>query len=137
MSAALTDKLLGRIGAAKLRVPPPGFPALPDLPAARYVDPGFLALERACLWSGAWLYAGGPQAVLHMYFERPVPPGRAGVIDHMAFTAKDLKAVKARFDASGTKYDLRQQAGAGTWQLFCHDPTGAKVELDFDASETL
>jgi len=86
---------------------------------------------------GAWLYAGGPQAVLHMYFERPVPPGRAGVIDHMAFTARDLKAVKARFDASGTKYDLRQQAGAGTWQLFCHDPTGAKVELDFDPSETL
>lgn len=86
---------------------------------------------------GAWLYAGGPQAVLHMYFERPVPAGRSGVIDHMAFTAKDLKAVKARFDASGTKYDLRQQVGAGTWQLFCLDPTGAKVELDFDPSETL
>jgi len=86
---------------------------------------------------GAWLYAGGPQAVLHVYFDRPVPPQRAGVIDHMAFTARDLRAVKARFDASGTRYDLRQQAGAGTWQLFCHDPNGAKVELDFDPSETL
>jgi catechol 2,3-dioxygenase-like lactoylglutathione lyase family enzyme len=86
---------------------------------------------------GAWLYAGGPQAVLHMYFDRPVPPQRAGVIDHMAFTAKDLKAVKARFDQSGVKYDLRQQAGAGTWQLFCFDPNGAKVELDFDAAERL
>jgi catechol 2,3-dioxygenase-like lactoylglutathione lyase family enzyme len=50
---------------------------------------------------GAWLYAGGPQAVLHVYFDRPVPPQRAGVIDHMAFTAQDLKAVKARFDAAG------------------------------------
>jgi len=86
---------------------------------------------------GAWLYAGGPQAVLHMYFDRPVPPQRAGVIDHMAFTAKDLKAVKARFDQSGVKYDIRQQAGAGTWQLFCFDPNGAKVELDFDAAERL
>lgn len=86
---------------------------------------------------GAWLYAGGPQAVLHMYFDRPVPAQRAGVIDHMAFSARDLRAVKARFDASGTKYDLRQQVGAGTWQLFCYDPSGAKVELDFDASETL
>jgi catechol 2,3-dioxygenase-like lactoylglutathione lyase family enzyme len=86
---------------------------------------------------GAWLYAGGPQAVLHMYFDRPVPAQRAGVIDHMAFTATNLRAVKARFDASGTKYDLRQQAGAGTWQLFCFDPNGAKVELDFDPSETL
>ncbi len=86
---------------------------------------------------GAWLYTGGPQAVLHVYFDRAVPPQRAGVIDHMAFSATDLKAVKARFDASGIKYDLRRQAGAGTWQLFCHDPNGAKVELDFDASESL
>ena len=86
---------------------------------------------------GAWLYAGGPQAVLHMYFGRPMPAERTGVIDHMAFTARGLREVKARFDAAGVKYDLRQQAGAGTWQLFCLDPNGAKVELDFDPSETL
>lgn len=89
-------------------------------------------------FAGAWLYAPEqPHAVLHLYFDRPAPPERAGVIDHMAFTATDLRAVVARFDASGTKYELRQQAGAGTWQLFCHDPNGAKVELDFDASEVL
>jgi len=87
---------------------------------------------------GARLYAeGNPQAVLHIYWDRPMPSGRTGVIDHMAFTASNLKAVKARFDAAGLKYDLRQQAGAGTWQLFSHDPNGAKVELDFDAGETL
>jgi catechol 2,3-dioxygenase-like lactoylglutathione lyase family enzyme len=86
---------------------------------------------------GAWLYAGGPQAVLHMYFERPMPAQRTGVIDHLAFTARDLKSVKARFDERGVKYDLRRQVGAGTWQLFCYDPNGAKVELDFDAAETL
>ena len=86
---------------------------------------------------GAWLYAGGPNAILHIYFDRPVPTQRAGVIDHMAFTSTDLKAVKARFDERGVKYDLRRQAGAGTWQLFSYDPNGAKVELDFDASETL
>ena len=88
-------------------------------------------------FAGAWLYAGGPQAVLHLYFDRPLPSQRAGVIDHLAFTAEDLRAVKARFDANGTKYDLRRQAGAGTWQLFCFDPNGAKVELDFSAAETL
>ena len=87
---------------------------------------------------GAWLYAdGNPQAVLHIYWDRPMPSGRTGVIDHMAFTASNLKAVKARFDAAGLKYDLRQQAGAGTWQLFSYDPNGAKVELDFDAGETM
>ena len=88
-------------------------------------------------FDGAWLYAGGSQAVLHLYFDRPPPVQRAGVIDHMAFSAKDLKEVKARFDQRAVKYDLRRQVGAGTWQLFCFDPNGAKVELDFDASETL
>jgi catechol 2,3-dioxygenase-like lactoylglutathione lyase family enzyme len=85
---------------------------------------------------GAWLYADG-KAVLHVYSDRAMPPQRGGVIDHMAFSAKGLKDVKARFDARGIKYDLRQQRGAGTWQLFCHDPNGAKVELDFDPAETL
>jgi catechol 2,3-dioxygenase-like lactoylglutathione lyase family enzyme len=88
-------------------------------------------------FSGAWLHAGGAHAVLHIVFGRPLPAQRAGVIDHMAFTARDLRSVKARLDASGVKYDLRQQVGSGTWQLFCFDPNGAKVELDFDASEVL
>jgi catechol 2,3-dioxygenase-like lactoylglutathione lyase family enzyme len=88
-------------------------------------------------FAGAWLYGDAPQALLHMYFDRAVPEPPAGVIDHMAFSATDLKAVKARFDAAGLKYDLRRQVGAGTWQLFSHDPNGAKVELDFDAAESL
>ena len=86
---------------------------------------------------GAWLYAGGEQAVLHIYWDRPMPTQRTGVIDHMAFSARGLREVKARFDAAGVKYDLRQQAGSGTWQLFSFDPNGAKVELDFEAGETL
>ncbi len=85
---------------------------------------------------GAWLYAGGPQAVLHIYWDRPMPATRTGVIDHLAFTASDLKAVKQRLDAAEQKYELRRQAGAGTWQLFTLDPNGAKVELDFDPSES-
>ena len=86
-------------------------------------------------FAGAWLYAGSAQAVLHLYFDRAVPVPPAGVIDHLAFTARELRAVKARLDARAIPYVLRQQVGAGTWQLFCHDPNGAKVELDFDAAE--
>jgi phenylpropionate dioxygenase-like ring-hydroxylating dioxygenase large terminal subunit len=37
--------------------PPDGFPELPDIPAGRYTDPGFLALEKAHLWRKCWLYA--------------------------------------------------------------------------------
>jgi catechol 2,3-dioxygenase-like lactoylglutathione lyase family enzyme len=85
---------------------------------------------------GAWLHAGGPQAVLHIIFGRPLPAQRSGVLDHMAFTARDLAAVKSRFDQAGTPYELRRQAGSGTWQLFSNDPNGARVELDFDPAET-
>ena len=85
---------------------------------------------------GAWLYGPGDSAVLHVYWDRPMPATRTGVIDHMAFTARDLAGVKARFEARGQPYELRRQAGAGTWQLFTLDPNGAKVELDFDASES-
>lgn len=85
---------------------------------------------------GAWLYApGGGQAVLHIYWDRPRPQASTGVIDHMAFSARGLATVKARFDAAGVPYDLRRQAGSGTWQLFSSDPDGARVELDFEADE--
>lgn len=101
---------------------------------------GLLGLQRGPRpdlgFAGAWLYAEG-RAVLHLYGDRPVPAGRSGVIDHMAFSARGLKDVKARFDAQAVKYDLRRQKESGTWQLFCHDPNGARVELDFDAGESL
>ena len=84
---------------------------------------------------GAWLYAGDA-AVLHLYFERPIPDPPAGVIDHMAFTARDLKTVKATFDSMGYPYKL-QHRHQGPWQLFCLDPSGAKVELNSSPNESL
>ncbi len=83
---------------------------------------------------GAWLYSNG-QPVLHIIAGRALPAQRAGVIDHMAFTARGLKAVSERLDARGVDYELRRQRGSNTWQLFCHDPNGAKVELDFAPTE--
>lgn len=83
---------------------------------------------------GAWLYAGG-QAILHIVAGRGVPAQPRGVIDHMAFSARDLRAVAARLSDRGIAYDLRRLPSTGAWQLFCTDPSGARVELDFEASE--
>jgi len=83
---------------------------------------------------GVWLYAG-EQAVLHVIAGRALPPDPRGVLDHMAFTARDLPATVQRLKAKGIAYELRKQADSGTWQLFCFDPCGARVELDFDPSE--
>lgn len=83
---------------------------------------------------GVWLYAGD-QAVLHVVTGRPLPENPAGVLDHMAFSATDLPTTAAKLKARGITYDLRKQPGAGMWQLFCFDPSGAKVELDFAGEE--
>ena len=107
-----------------------------DATMAFYVD--LLGLEEGHRpplgFPGAWLYAGG-QAVLHIVAGRALPAEPAGVLDHMAFSASDLAGVVAKLKAQNIHYALRQQPQSGVWQLFCHDPNGAKVELDFAASE--
>lgn len=83
---------------------------------------------------GAWLYIGA-EPVLHVIAGRPLPADPRGVLDHMAFTARDLPGTASRLTAAGVRYDLRRQNDSGTWQLFCFDPDGARVELDFDGGE--
>ena len=84
---------------------------------------------------GAWLYVDG-RPILHVIAGRKIPEPRGGVLDHMAFSARDLRSVKAKLAEMDVPYELRKLPGGGVWQLYCHDPSGAKVELDFDASET-
>jgi len=87
---------------------------------------------------GAWLYArGGSEPILHVIAGQEPAVLVKGVIDHMAFTGRDLDATLARLTARGIPYDLRQLPGWGTWQLFFHDPNNARIELDFDKSERL
>jgi catechol 2,3-dioxygenase-like lactoylglutathione lyase family enzyme len=84
---------------------------------------------------GIWFYAG-ERPILHIIAGRPLPADPAGVIDHMAFTAHGLPATAAKLKERGISYDLRRLAGGTQWQLFCRDPDGAMVELDFDGSES-
>lgn len=85
---------------------------------------------------GAWLYAEkGSDPILHVIAGRPGTELVKGVIDHMAFTAHGLGTMVAKLKAHGVDHELRRLPAYGTWQLFFMDPNGAKVELDFDASE--
>lgn len=83
---------------------------------------------------GAWLYAGG-QPILHVSAGRTLPDHPAGVIDHIAFTASGLGSALAKLKGRGIPFELRRQVTTRIWQVFCHDPCGATVELDFDPSE--
>ena len=52
---------------------------------------------------GAWLYAGGAP-ILHVIGGRPASELRAGVIDHMAFTAKGLSDTLATLAAHDVEH---------------------------------
>ena len=109
-----------------------------DVEATRRFYVGVLGLEEGYRppfnFDGLWLYAGG-RPILHVSAGR-LPKERAGVIDHIAFSTTDLKGTVARLQEHGVEHTLNRQVGSGIWQIFCHDPMGAKVELDFDPSET-
>lgn len=83
---------------------------------------------------GAWLYADG-HPILHIVGGRARSELKPGVIDHMAFTGRDLAASLSALKARGIEYDCRQQIDTGLWQVFFLDPNGAKIELDFAATE--
>ena len=87
---------------------------------------------------GYWLYVGD-QPILHVIHGKQRNEVRAGIIDHMAFTATDLPATAAKLEKAGIKYELRrlplESVRGGLWQLFFDDPHGGKVEFDFDKDE--
>jgi catechol 2,3-dioxygenase-like lactoylglutathione lyase family enzyme len=84
---------------------------------------------------GAWLSAGDGPAVLHIVFGRPPRTVADSVIDHVAFNARGLTAIRTRLQEQGIGHELRRLPGTGSWQMFVRDPDGARVELAFDASE--
>jgi catechol 2,3-dioxygenase-like lactoylglutathione lyase family enzyme len=83
---------------------------------------------------GAWLYMGG-SPILHIIGGKPRDQLKAGVIDHMAFSATGLAESLAKLKAADVAHECRQQQGSGVWQVFFHDPNGALVELDFAPDE--
>jgi catechol 2,3-dioxygenase-like lactoylglutathione lyase family enzyme len=83
---------------------------------------------------GAWLYAND-QPILHVIGGRQKSELKAGVIDHMAFTGRDLSGTLAKLKARGLEHTCRQQVNSGVWQVFFFDPNGARVEVDFAADE--
>ena len=51
-------------------------------------------------------------------------------------TLRTAEEITAGLSEHGIDYELRKLPAYGTWQLFFHDPNGAKVEIDFDPAES-
>jgi catechol 2,3-dioxygenase-like lactoylglutathione lyase family enzyme len=111
-----------------------------DLPATLDFYAEFLNLRPGprppFTFPGAWLYAeGGNDPILHIVAGKDRSVLVKGVIDHMAFSGKDLPAAVAKLKAKGVSYELRRLPEYRTWQLFFLDPNNAKIEIDFDPAE--
>jgi catechol 2,3-dioxygenase-like lactoylglutathione lyase family enzyme len=85
--------------------------------------------------AGLWLYAEG-HAVLHIVEVGSLPSPTRGVLDHMAFYGDDIVATLELLQRERIAYTLiRAPRPWGTWQVFFEDPSGAEVEIDFDATQ--
>src|SRR5262245_4354959 len=83
---------------------------------------------------GAWLYAGG-QPIVHVVAGRPIPGKTTGAVDHVAFRASgDPVELGRRLQGDGIRNEIRTVVGTGVRQVFCLDPNGVRVELNFPAA---
>lgn len=58
-----------------------------------------------------------------------------GALDHVAFHASGLDASLERLKRHGVEYFERRADDQALYQVFCYDPNGIKVELNFPATE--
>ena len=67
--------------------------------------------------------------------DRKLAVNGSGVVDHIAFFADGLKAMLAHFAKHQVQFDERTVPAIGLHQLFLHDPSGVKIELNYPAAE--
>ena len=80
---------------------------------------------------GIWLYLNGEPRV-HIIVTDEKQPKNSGTIDHVAFSAHNCDKFKSLLEAKNIKYEVRDVPGTLVRQLFCFDPNGAQIELNFE-----
>ena len=77
-----------------------------------------------------------PEGLKHYLGDRDAAgPRGTGCVDHLAFFATGLAALRARLAAMGIAARERTVPLLGLHQLFVDDPNGVVVELNFPATE--
>jgi catechol 2,3-dioxygenase-like lactoylglutathione lyase family enzyme len=91
---------------------------------------------------GYWLYSAASPTV-HLIGPRAGDEGKparvsgpTGLFDHVAFACSDLKGVRAKLKASGVEFREQVLPRDNNTQIFCFDPDGVGVELNFPPHET-
>ena len=86
-------------------------------------------------FNGAWLYMGD-LAVIHLV-ELSEPPLVGGNVslEHFAFRATDMAAIRSHLDDRGVAYTIDPVPGFPVVQINLHDPDGNHIHIDFESSE--
>lgn len=80
---------------------------------------------------GYWLYSEG-EAIIHLIESLDhFPSEKQGCFDHFALQATGLAGVIEKLEMSGIPYTVKHLPDACVSQVFCHDPAGIRVELNF------
>ena len=88
-------------------------------------------------FQGAWLYREG-KPLVHLSvvdMEDSAKPGLyetlTGYVHHIAFDCEGFEESKLTLDKHGIEYYRTTVPGTSIEQLFFHDPTGIRLELNF------
>jgi catechol 2,3-dioxygenase-like lactoylglutathione lyase family enzyme len=104
---------------------------------------------------GIWLYDGADESdfgVVHIIGVDPDDQGGlaeylgekdaaslfgTGAVDHVAFLATDLGAMRARLAGMGIAFEERSVPSLGLHQLFIIDPSGVTIEMNYPRQEAI
>ena len=67
---------------------------------------------------GWWLYADDDTPILHVIHQNDLPKDRGGVLDHMAFSAKDLPGTVETLKREGIEYEFGACPAAASGSCF-------------------
>ena len=107
-----------------------------DLEATKRFYCDFLGLKDGprppFTFPGAWLYAGD-RPVVHVIAGRPFSQENGtGGVDHVAFAAQgNPDEMMKRLEKEGLKPSTRVVPATKIRQVFCRDPSGIQVELNY------
>lgn len=80
---------------------------------------------------GFWLYSDGKPIIHLMESLDHHRNEKQGYFDHFALQATGLKRLIEKLDAAGIGYRMKYLAETDLSQVFCKDPTGIGVEINF------
>jgi catechol 2,3-dioxygenase-like lactoylglutathione lyase family enzyme len=94
---------------------------------------------------GAWLYCGDKDVIHIIGIDPDDKSGLVeylgdrneealsgtGAVDHLAFMAEDIEAMRSKLKAEGIETREREVPLLGVRQIFLEDPNGVTIELNF------